>query len=222
MKRILTSIVGALFCLTVACAQGVTEAFTVYNSFRPAVIHLTNGRDIKNPLTNVFLKNASLLFMRGSLAMEADMETIAGVDFDDHKYVKIDKMLCCLLDSVGNNRLYAATVIDFEAYNQMLRNNVNITNFSLFDTMSGDQINYTTVGEDPQEKQQMPLINHFYYLFDGKIVKVHERELSRVLPKNKKRIYKTIISMEDFQWTDKNSLMKLLEAISRDTDEAAE
>jgi len=187
----------------------VTEAFTVYNSFRPAVIHLTNGRDIKNPLTNVFLKNASLLFMRGSLAMEADMETIAGVDFDDHKYVKIDKMLCCLLDSVGNNRLYAATVIDFEAYNQMLRNNVNITNLSL-----SDQMSYSTIDLTPQEGQELPVINIFYYLYKGKLVRVHEREISRLLSKEQKRRYKTIMSLPDFKWTDRESLVKMLKAIS--------
>ena len=216
MKRLLAFFVAAL-CLATASAQQVTEALTIYRNFKPAIIHMTSGRDITNPLTNVFLKNASLLFMKGSQAMEANMETIAGVDFGNDKFVKIDKMLCQLLDTVGSNKLYCAKVIDVEAYNQMLRNNVNITNFSLFDASTSDQLSFTSLDLNPDGDQQLPVICHFYYMYNGKIVKVHEREISRILPKDKKRIYKTIISMDGFQWTDRASLVRLLEAISAES-----
>ena len=213
MKRLIMICGAVIALLTSAQAQGVTEELTFYPNFKPAVIHMASGKDINNPLTNIFLKNASLLFMKGSLAMEANMDPIIGVDFDDHQFIKIDNMLACVLDSVGKNRLYCATVIDVEAYNQMLRNNVNITSFSLTDQMS-----YTTIDLNNGDNA-LPIINHFYYMYNGEIIKVHERELSRILPKSKRRIYKTIISMDGFQWVDRKSLVTLLEAISKEGEE---
>ena len=218
MKRLII-VFAVVMTVLAAKAQGVTENFTVYKNFKPAVIHMASGKNINNALTNIFLKNASLLYMKGSYAMEANMESILGVDFDDHQFIKIDNMLACLLDTVGPNRLYCATVIDVEAYNQMLRNNINITNFSLFGSSMSDQMSYATVELTPEDEQQMPLINHFYYLYNGEIIKVHERELSRILPKSKKRIYKTIISMDGFRWVDRESLVKLLKAISADDEQ---
>lgn len=204
----------ALFTFITAGAQDIAEQFTVYSEFKPATIHMTSGRDIRNPFTNIFLKNASLLYKQGMNTMEAHMETIAGVDFADRKYIKIENMLACLLDSVGENRLYCATVIDIDAYNQLLRNNVNLTNFSLLDATTGDQLSYTSLGLENQEDIQMPLINHYFYLFNGKFIRVHERELSRHLSKEQKRRMKTIMATDGFTWVDKNSLMRVLKAIS--------
>ena len=211
MKKIIFSFAMMLLTFN-ANAQGVVEKLTVYNEFRPAVIHLSSGRDIKNQFTNIFLKNASLLFKQGVNTMEANMETIAGVDFDDHKYVKIEKMLACQLDTVGQNALYCATVIDIPAYEQMLRNNVNLTNFSLFDASTSDQMSYTSI--DLQDDVQMPLVNHYFFRLNGKFVKAHDRELSRMLSKEQKRRMKTIMATDSFSWVDRDSLVRLLKAIS--------
>lgn len=211
MKKIIFSFAMMLLAFN-ANAQGVVEKLTVYNEFRPAVVHLSSGRDIKNQFTNIFLKNASLLFKQGVNTMEANMETIAGVDFDDHKYVKIEKMLACQLDTVGQNALYCATVIDIPAYEQMLRNNVNLTNFSLFDASTSDQMSYTSI--DLQDDVQMPLVNHYFFRLNGKFVKAHDRELSRMLSKEQKRRMKTIMATDSFSWMDRDSLVRLLKAIS--------
>jgi hypothetical protein len=103
-------------------------------------------------------------------------------------------------------------VIDVDAYNRLLRNNVNITNLDF--TMSGDHLAYTTLDTTSEDDFLMPLINHFYYELDGKIIRVHERDIWRRLPKEKRRIYKTIVGKDDFSWTRVESLMELLKYIS--------
>ena len=45
------------------------------------------------------------------------------------------------------------------------------------------------------------------------MVLVHERTLYRFVPKEKRRIYKTMITMPDFDWTKPESLKRLLKAI---------
>jgi hypothetical protein len=131
------------------------------------------------------------------------------VDFDDRKYINIDNQLAAALDTVGNNILYCISLIDVDAYNQMLRNNVNITNLSFSDHMS-----YSTIDLTAYEDQELPIIYIFYYLYNGKLVRVHEREISRLLDKEKKRRYKTILSLPEFNWTDRESLVNLLKAIT--------
>lgn len=118
-------------------------------------------------------------------------------------------MLACEVGIVGVNKLYCVTLLDLDSYKAMLRNDVNITNLSI-----GDQLSYTTIDLTPTEGIALPLIRQYYYLLDGKIVRAHERELVRRLPKEKKRMYKTVISMDSFSWVDAESLLKLLEAIS--------
>jgi len=173
------------------------------------VVHMADGRNVKARLSNIFLKNASLLFKRGDATMEANMDPIVSVDFDTLHYVKIDNMLALEVDSVGANKLYCAVLIDLDSYKAMLRNNVNISSLSL-----GDQISYTTIDLTPPEGMQLPLVRHYFYLYNGEIFKVHEREITRRMPKEKKRMFRTIIGMSDFSWSEDNSLMKLLKAIS--------
>ena len=208
MKRIAITLF-ILCAVGLAHAQEVTRDFTVYKDFKPGIIHMANGKDLKNPLLNIFMKRSSLLYISGSYTKEANMDNIVGVDFDDRQYVKIEGELAYFVDSIGANRLYCATLIDIEAYKTLQKNNVNISNLSL-----GDQISYSTIDLEQRDSIQMPVIEHFYYLYEGKFVRVHEREISRLLPKEKKRLYKTIISLDDFSWIDKKSLLKLLKAIS--------
>lgn len=210
MKKLLTALLTCLFVAEgVAFAQDNTWNLTLFQEYKPAVVHMTDGRNVKARLSNIFLKNASLLFKRGDATMEANMEPIVSVDFDTLHYVKIDNMLALEVDSVGANKLYCAILIDLVSYKTMLRNNVNISSLSL-----GDQISYSTIDLTPQEGVQLPLVRHYFYLYNGEIFRVHEREITRRLPKEKKRMFKTVIGLSDFSWNEDNSLMKLLKAIS--------
>jgi hypothetical protein len=205
----LTAFVMLLLGASVCFAQDETKNLTAFREFKPAVVHMANGTTVKTKFANIFLKNAALLFLRGENTMEANMEPIVSVDINDQRYVKIDDMLALEIDSVGENVLYCATTIDLVSYKTMLRNNVNISNISF-----GDNVSYSTVDLTPEEGMPLPLIPHFYYYYNGEMVKVHEREISRRLSKEKKRAYKTIISLPDFSWVDAESLVTLLKAIS--------
>jgi hypothetical protein len=210
-KKIVLCLLTFWLNVVVSFAQDNTSNLTLYREFKPAVIQMTDGKVVKTPFANVFLKNAALLFKRGDVTMEANMATVQTVDIGNHHFVKINNMLASEVDSVGKNKLYCATLIDLDSYKAMLRNDVNITNLSI-----GDQLSYTTVDLSPTEGMKLPLIRQFFYLYNGEMIRVHEREISRRLPKEKKRMYKTVISMEDFSWVDATSLLKLLRFISEE------
>lgn len=208
MKKGFAILLLSMLCLT-GMAQKRTLSATLYKEFKPSVITFTDGHSSKQSLTNIFLKNSTLLFMRGEHAMEANMDNIAAVDFGDRKYVAIDKQLAYLVDTVGNNALYCKELFDQDSYERNLRNNINISNLEL-----GDQISTTTIDLNNEEDYKLPVFKHFYMKLDGQYVRVHERDLGRKLSKDKRVMMKRIIAMPDFSWQKEESLITLLKAIT--------
>ena len=195
-------------CCLQAAAQVRTGSITQYKEFKPATILLSNGQIFRQPLANIFLKNSSLLYNSGSQTKEANMANIQSVTFDDRQYIKIDTILAYQVDTVGHDALYKATVIDLVAYKTLLLNNRQITSLDL-----GEQISYANVDISTEEDHLFPLVDKFFYRYKDKFIKVHEREILRVLPKDKRRIFKSYISLPGFSWTDEQSLLNLLKGI---------
>ena len=208
MKRMLCMLV-VMIVSHLAFGQEETPKFTLYNEFKPAIVKMASGNKVRVSLANIFLKNATLLFKKGDVTMEANMDGIIGVTFGDDEYVKIDNMLAMLVDTVKSSSLYCVTLIDIDSYKTMLQNNVNISSLSFGDVMS-----YTTIDLNSEEAKKLPLIRQYYFLYNGKIMRAHEREVSRRLPKDKKRLYQTVLTMDGFAWENVESLLMMLKAIS--------
>ncbi len=183
---------------------------TLYREFKPSVIYLTNGKKLNQNLTNVFLKNSTLVYLKGTYTMEANMQTIRRVEFDDRQYDVIEGQLAELIDSVGNDCVYRVDYLDMDAYQAQLKNNINISNISL-----GDQISTSTVDLNTEEDFKFPLVHKYYMCYNGETFPVHEREIWRRLPKDKdiRRMFKTIITKQGFSWTSDESVSELLRAI---------
>lgn len=210
VKKLFVTLLIAAISLSVVAQKRTTQA-TLYRQFKPSVITLKDGRQIRQPLTNVFLKNSSLVYPKGDYTMEANMDNIVAVKFDDRSFVNINNQLAYLVDSVGKNRLYRVDLFDMASYQAQLRNNVNISNLEISDFVST-----STIDLNNEDDYKFPLIPIFYFYYDGEYVKVHEREIYRRLPKtgDLRRKYKTIIGMDSFSWTDNHSLLQLLQAIT--------
>ena len=213
MKKVVLFII-MIVAAQVISAQIRTPKLTVYKQFKPSVITLKDGRKLSQPLTNIFLKNSSLLYMNGTNSMEANMDNVVSVKFDDRLYVKIDTLLCFQVDTIGNDALYCATIIDMPAYVQQLKNNQVISNIGFdFSGSMGGQMSTATIDISTEDDYNFPLIDIFYFRLNGKFVRTHERILERALPKEKRRMLRTFENMEGFSWTDRDSLLKLLKAL---------
>ena len=209
LKNLKTSLfIIMLFAAQSLSGQERTTKLTVYPEFKPSTITLNDGRTLKEKFTNIFLKNSSLLYMSGNVTKEAYTANIKSVQFDDRLYIKVDTLLAYQVDSVGNDGLFCATIIDQDAYLQNLKNNQVMTNISL-----SEQISTTSVDLSNEDDFLFPLINIYYYRLDGKFVRCHDRSLSNVLSKEKKRMLRTFVHMDDFSWSDEKSLMELLKRL---------
>ena len=210
MKHLLTLLAFAA-SLTAAGQERTTMA-TLYREFKPSVIYLNDGRTLTQSLTNVFLKNSSLLYLKGSYTMEANMDNIRRVEFDDRQYEVVENQLATVVDSLDGNMVYRVDFLDMEAYQTQLKNNINISSMSL-----GDQISTSTVDLNNEEDYKFPLVHKYYLHYGGETFPLHEREILRRLPKDKevRRMFKTIISQNSFSWMSDESVSQLMRALVR-------
>ena len=210
--RFLRSIVTWLLCFPVLLASAQddnTSTVMVYKDFQPAQVKLVDGRTIKVPKANVFLKHSTLVYKSGTSVKEANMKTVQTVDIADRHYVRIDTVLAFLVDTVEANAVYQQQVIDREAYEASFRNERMIT-----DIQFGEQINLITLDPSMDSAAVYPVINTFYYRYNGKIMKVHDRELWRQLPKDKRRIMQSMMAEPGFSWTHRESVVRMLQALT--------
>ena len=189
-------------------AQQVTPAFTVYPEFKAATVWLSDGKKLKVMLANIFLKNSTLLYKSGMQTMQANMQTMQRVDFDDRTYYRLDTILAYRVDTVGSDALYCAEHIDFAAWRQAMANNTLFTSLDL-----NDMVGYTTAELANEQDIHFPVVNSYYFLLNGKYVIAHERQLKRVLNKEKRRLMEAAMAEKDFSWSSEMSLMKLLRMI---------
>lgn len=208
-KNVLFTIICIICICSYAQSRKTIGRTTVYEEFQPAIIEMHNGKIINEKHANIFLKNSALLYKHGTVTKQADMNMIKSVAFKNRKYYCLDTLLVYLVDSVDNNKLFCTTKIDLEAYRNQLLNNRQITNLEIRTQVN---VSFMTLSEIDDSKY--PLINYFFYEIDGKIIKVHERTILSFIPKERRRIFKTITQQPDFSWSDKNCLLRLLKAIS--------
>lgn len=210
MNRIFTLLLFSMMVFTECIAQQKTLYATRYKEYRPSVVTFADGHQSRQSLTNVFLKNGALLYLQGEYTMEANMDNIVAVDFPgDRKFVTINKQLAYMVDSVGKNAVYCVELFDQDTYERNIRNNINYSNIEL-----GDQISTTTIDLNNESDYQLPVFRHFFFLYEGEYIRVHERELFRKLPKEKRTMMKRIMAVPDFSWQHEDSLIMLLRAIT--------
>lgn len=207
MKKLVLFLLLATGVLTMS-AQTTTTSLTEYQSFQPATIHLVDGKQIKVEFANIFLKNSSLLYISGQDTKEANLKTLTKVVFKDRTYYRIDSVLAYQVDTVNHQPLYCAKRIDVVAWRGMLINNRQLSNIDF-----GDMITYSANNLADEQDIHFPLINVYYLQINGKYVLAHERNLKRVLDKEKRRLMASVMSEPGFSWTSEASLLKLLKYI---------
>ena len=74
-------------------------------------------------------------------------------------------------------------------------------------------VSFSSIDLIADEDRLYPLAKYYFVFTNGKPLSANERSLSAIVPKDKRRIFKTIISLPDFSWGDPQSLKRLLKAV---------
>lgn len=191
--------------------KGTSSRVTAFEKWQPAVVTLKSGQVVSVQKANIFLKNSSLVYLstKGK-TLVVPTGNLSSVDINGRHYVPVDTMLYYRVDTVGNNALYCCTRIDIQSFRQQIVNGRDFTNVQL----GSDYMSATTV-DDLGGDMEYPIVNTYYYYWNGKWVKVHERSIWRVLPKSLRQDYKVAMSLPDFSWTSVKSLMDMLRRITK-------
>lgn len=182
-----------------------------YNSFKPAIVTFKSGKTLKVQQANIFLKNSTLLYKHGTQIMQAKMDDIQYVDFDDRHYEHVDTVLAYRIDSVGDNLLLCAPLLDLEAFQRQMANNREITHLNL-----GEVASIVTTELKTEEDNGYPIFNRYLFYVKGKVIKAQDRPCLQVIPKNRRREYKTLLGSENFNWNNPDCLRKVLNLISKE------
>ena len=156
-------------------------------------------------MANVFLKNSSLVYRKGSITMRANMKLIDEVSFDDQRFVCLDTLLTTIVDTVGKLVLYRASVIDIEAFRRMENDNRQITNIDI-----GDFVNYSSVDLNAASDLRYPLVDTYYIGGFVKLLLAEERRVATKVKKEQRRLYKTLITLPELSWTNPESLLRIM------------
>ena len=213
MKRLVLLFTVFFMAAMRVAAQEVTPQLTAFPEFRPATVYMADGKKMEIPMANIFLKNSSLLYISGDLTKEANIKNLLRVDFKDRSYIRIDSVLAYQIDTVGSNALFCAKVLDLKAYQQLIRNNSNITNLDLNDLSSMNMLQFTTIDLQDTKDIHFPVIPIYYYRIGNKFVLVHERHLKRAFDKENRRRMESVMNLPGFSWTNEEYLLKILEII---------
>lgn len=193
-------------------AQGIgtTVRTTEYADFKPAMVRTVKGQVVTVGQANILLKRSTLIYRSASRRiLEAAMGNIQSVDFDDRHYDRIDSMLAWRVDTLGSNALYCVKRIDMEALKNIIINNRQMTDVEL----NSLQLGITTLDISDSDLVY-PLVYNYFFKLDGKFVRCQERELNRHVSKQRRQAYKVALSMPNFSWTSRQSLMDVLRAIA--------
>ncbi len=218
MKTIITILALVLFSgiSTAQIYKGKSRTPLFFEEYQPAEILLSNGKVLKQKRSNIFLKNASLVYKQGGLPMQANVNVVKAVTFKDLHFMKVDTLLAYVVDSISidearQDLLLCARMIDMEAYQHQVANSNTLTNFSLT-----DMVETTATDASDDDRYELPVIHHYFYRVNGKFVKVHERHIKRAVSKETFRLVRSIMQVPDFSWGNEKYLMQILEIISKD------
>lgn len=211
MRQLFLNFSLFLLCSTSCLAQipsGTSNATMAFNEFHSAVITMNDGKEVSVSQANIFLKGSALLYKKGKSVMAANMDNIAKVDIEGSHFMRIDTLLAEVIDTIDQDLLLCATVIDVYAFRTMLENSREITNLEIRDMVSVSSIDLIS-----DEDKHYPLAKYYFYFIDGKALPANERSLATIVSKDKRRIFKSIISLPDFSWGNPQSLKRLLKSI---------
>jgi len=203
-----------LLCLMAATglsAQDMDETSkttTEYPSFQKATVVTENGKTLKL-WGNIFLKDGSFVYKKGSNILRAKTETIKSVSFGDDNYYRCDSMLAKLIDTCNSNMLLESRLIDRENWVRRIQNSQDITSLTMRDVVQFSTVDHGTYEDDP-----FPIFRDYFFVYNGEIVHASDRVMIKKIPKDKRQQFRALTEKNTFNWRDKECLKKLLKFIS--------
>jgi len=186
-----------------------TRITTEYPQFRTAKVVTAVKGDTLKLLGNIFLKDGSFVYKKGSNVLRANPRTIREVIFGDTIYHNCDTMMARVIDTCNNNMLLESRLIDQTTWVRRAQNSQDVTSLTMRDV-----IQFTTVESNSYDGDPFPVMRDYFFLYNDKIVHASDRVLIKKVPKEKRQQYRAITQNERFNWRNIDNLKELLKFLS--------
>ena len=181
---------------------------TLYAEFQDAKVVQSFGRFVKAK-ANIFLKNASLLFIQDNQILEANLQPVISVLFGNDRYVKVnDTQLGLLIMQQGYNQLIRVTTVDMDKY---AAENGGGEDLPYLD-MNGIGGMFLEIDCDSQRREidkGFPLQHKYYFNIRGKIIPANESQFKKFVRPEMKKAFKEKMNDKFWSWRDEASLCQL-------------
>ena len=212
LRRIFFTFLAALPLVMTAQQQQIQRrSVSLYErpSYETARVVQFFGREVKEEV-NIFLKDASLCFIREGKVYKANVDKVLGVKFHDAEYRNVNGQFGRLLDKNDRVQLICVTTIDmkrFEAENRGDENtqylDLEIPGNGLFLKLHDDAIR--------SEDQGYPLMETYYFYIKGEFVPAVEGKLKKYVKPEKKKDFRKLMGEKYWSLKDADNLKMLLD-----------
>jgi hypothetical protein len=213
MKKFFLAVAAALLVCGAHAQQAQVEKRTkipfAFKEFQNATIDFAFGKD-KVYKANIFLKDASLLYIKDSTVMKAELFGVITADFNGTVYRRTgEKQMGKVLARKGEVFLTAVTTIDQKRMQQDARSGRNSTfldlpEFNLFIDTNAD---YWANGEG----SSWPLKDEYYFVVRGETIPAAEKIVKKKIRSDKQADFKELMKNRKWSWKDAKSLEVLVD-----------
>lgn len=207
----------AFFLLTLfACLNGSVYAqqnqqlrrsrsIFLFPEFQEATVRQTFNRTLKAKV-NIFLKDASLVFIQDKKVMRAYTKNIIGVDFGDTlRYMKVDSVMARVVAQEGYNYLLCKTTVNMSRYREEEQGGSNLDFFEMSDLNYFVELNQDRRDDD----LGIPLEDKYYFNVKGYVIPANESAFKKVMDKGQMEAFKVLMGNRFWSWKDPESLKML-------------
>lgn len=156
---------------------------------------------------NIFLKDASLVYLNDTVLMKADLSNVLRVDFDTVSYQCVNNQLGRVLAEKNGHSLVAVTMIDLDYYGGDKQRGNNLPYFEMPDFNIFLEVN----GDFRDDAKGYPLKDVFYFITKGDPFPATERAFKKHLREDKRLDFKELMKDRFWSWKDPESLKRLLD-----------
>lgn len=207
----------AFFLLTLfACLNGSVYAqqnqqlrrsrsIFLFPEFQEATVRQTFNRTLKAKV-NIFLKDASLVFIQDKKVMRAYTNNIIGVVFGDTlRYMKVDSVMARVVAQEGYNYLLCKTTVNMSRYREEEQGGSNLDFFEMSDLNYFVELNQDRRDDD----LGIPLEDKYYFNVKGYVIPANESAFKKVMDKGQMDAFKVLMGNRFWSWKDPESLKML-------------
>lgn len=199
-----------------ACAQQNQEmrrssSIFVYPEFQDAKVRQSFGRFAKAK-ANIYLKDASLVYMEGDKIMKAYTKGIFGVIFNDTtEYVKVDSAMARVVAKQGSNSLLCRTTVNMARYREEESGSTGMDFFEMPDNNVFMEMN-----EDRRDGDLgLPLQDHYFFKSKGFIFPANESAFKKSMDQGQRQAFEVLMTNRFWSWKDPESLKMLLDFLPK-------